>query len=98
MVGQLDVRGCPIRGGRCLYRYRPTSRYVLYDNGAFALQYLGFEYPGSYEQDVGIIRLVFSSDGRSDAIGTLNGELLEVRDRENMHPADFEDATYKRSR
>lgn len=34
----------PVRG------FTMTSRFVLYDNGAFALQYLGFEYPGSYEK------------------------------------------------
>jgi hypothetical protein len=86
----------PVRG------FTMTSRYVLYDNGAFALQYLGFDNPGSYEKDGGtILFLFFPSDGRSgrsDAIGMLNGELLEVRYSDSMHQADFEDATYKRSR
>lgn len=76
-----------------------TSRYVLYDNGVFALQYLGFEYPGGYEKDGGTIRfLLFPPVSRSDdAIGTLNGDLLEVRYSDSMHQADFEDAAYKRS-
>lgn len=83
----------PVRG------YTTTSRYVLYDNGAFALQYLGFEYPGSYEKEGGTIRFLFSpSDSRSGAVGTLNGRLLEVRYSDTMQHADFEDAAYQLAR
>lgn len=81
--------------------FTTTSRYVLYDNGTFALQYIGFEYPGSYEKDGGTVRFLFfpcPCDERSQAIGTLNGELLEVRYSEMMQHSDFENATYTRSR
>lgn len=84
----------PVRG------FTTTSRYVLYDDGAFALQYLGFEYPGSYEKDGGTIRFLFfpcPCNDRSQALATLNGDLLEVRYSEMMQHSDFEDATYKRS-
>ena len=40
----------PVRG------YATTSRYALDAGGAFALQYLGFEYVGSYQEEGATIR------------------------------------------
>ena len=59
---------------------------MLYSNGAFSLSYEGFEpYTGSYRQEDGSILFDFAADGVGsslggpDALGTLNGDLLEVR-------------------
>jgi hypothetical protein len=87
--------------------YTPTSKYVLYNNGAFSLRYddaLGVAYTGSYRQEDGHILFDFGADGRGsvlggpDATGTLNGDLLEVRYSFEMRVgADFEDAVYQRT-
>ena len=84
--------------------FTPRSKYVLYDNGAFALHYEGIEfvYVGAYRPDEdGRIYLDFGADGAasaySDAWGTLNDGLLEVRYNLLMQHSDFEDAAYKRS-
>jgi hypothetical protein len=83
-----------------------NSRFVLYDNGAFLLQYPPSRFgdgrfPGAYRDASGIIMFLFrSSSGRSvdeewdDATGTVNGDSLTIQYRESMHHADFEDAVY----
>ncbi len=80
--------------------YTTASKYVLYENGAFLLQYasLGGEYVGTYRQDNGLISFRFTADGRWFATGTLNGDSLEVRYNEIMELSDFESAVYRRSR
>jgi hypothetical protein len=82
------------------------SRVVLYDNGAFGLQYpslrqgLGYEYRGEYQDANGVIMFLFEFNGRKvgspfdDATGTLNGDSLTVQYHEIMRHADFEDAVY----
>ena len=82
-----------------------SSRFVLYDNGAFELQYLPGQYgpglyPGAYQNADGVIRFLFEFEGRSvgaafnDATGTLKGDSLTVQYDWNMRMADFEDAVY----
>ena len=93
--------------------YTWQSRVVLYDNGACLLQYppsVGGIYgegrlPGAYREENGVIMFLFqSSTGRSidepwsDATGTLNGDVLEVRHNEIAQHSGFENAVYKRSR
>ena len=75
-----------------------TSKYVLYENGAFALQYASpaGELPGAYLFENG--RLSFRFAGGGDASGTLSGDVLEIRYSERMQHSDFENAAYKRSR
>jgi hypothetical protein len=75
-----------------------TSKYVLYENGAFSLQYVSpaGELVGAYLLDNGQISFRFSGGG--DASGTLSGDVLEVRYSERMQHSDFENAVYKRSR
>jgi len=85
--------------------FTPTSKYVLYNNGAFSLRYEALgegAYIGSYRQEDG--RFIFdfggggSQLGGPDAIGTLNGDLLEVRYSFDMRVgADFENAVYQRT-
>jgi hypothetical protein len=76
--------------------YTRNSRYVLYDSGTFAFQYLAFdaEYVGSYLEDGAGIRFIFGP--RSEATGIRKGDFLEVRYNDSMQQADFEDAVYKR--
>jgi hypothetical protein len=93
----------PVRG------YTLTSKYVLYNNGAFSLRYEALgegAYTGSYRQEDGRILFDFGADGvgsgsalgEPDALGTLNGDLLEVRYSFEMRVgADFEDAVYQRT-
>jgi hypothetical protein len=87
--------------------YAQATKYVLYDNGAFSIVYEGpgeVAYTGSYRQEDGRILFDFVADGKGsvlggpDALGTLNGDLLEVRYSFEMRVgADFEDAIYQRT-
>lgn len=84
--------GYPVR------HFTTGSQYVLYDNGAFALQYPFIApYTGVYREENGRIAFEFSPGGQENAVGSLDGDLLEVRYSERMQHADFEDAVYKRS-
>ena len=80
--------------------YTKRSRFVLYDTGAFVLEYpsLGDTgYRGAYRETMG--GLVFDWEGWSvagpwAATGTLNGDALTVRYNLTMQLSDFEDAIY----
>ena len=81
--------------------YTQKSRFVLYDNGAFALQseMSGGLYRGSYTDENGVID--FAWDARSNigtwrATGRLEGDSLNVQDNSVMQLNDFEDAEYTR--
>lgn len=78
--------------------YTTTSEYVVYDSGAFILQYLGFEYRGKYEGDAAELRFYFTDDSQWSATGTLNGELLEIRYSFIAQLDGFDNAVYKRVR
>lgn len=56
-----------------------SSQYVLYENGAFSLQYLaiGVQLVGSYRLQDG--RIIFDFFRGGDASGTFNGDVFEVR-------------------
>jgi hypothetical protein len=83
-----------------------ASRYVLYDNGPFALQYASvnypfFEYLGGYRTDGNRITFYFgwegwSSAGPSGATGWLTEEFLDVRYNLMMQHADFVNGLYIR--
>ena len=89
--------------------YTPTSKYVLYNNGAFSLRYdearAGGPYTGSYRQEDGRILFDFGADGKGptpgepDGLGTLNGDFLEVRYNFwlRVGGGDWEDAVYQRT-
>ena len=82
--------------------YTTRSRYVVYDSGAFGLQYSdngGFEYRGRYNQVNNTI--TFDWDGWSvagpwGATGTLRGDTLTIKYNVIMEMTDFEDAVYLR--
>ena len=81
--------------------FTETSSYVLYDNGAFGLRYespSGFTYTGSHWREDARIIFDFVSDGKQDAVGTLRGDLLELRYSELMQHSDFDNAVYRRMR
>lgn len=82
--------------------YTKHSRFLLYDNGAFALQYtsLSGEYRGGYKESNGT--LTFEWEGSStagpgpwSATATLNDGSLTVRYNLLMQLSDFEDAVYR---
>jgi hypothetical protein len=78
--------------------YTKKSRFVLYDNGAFVLQYpsVGANYRGGYtEANV----IDFQWEGTSvagpwGATGTRKGDSLTVQYNQIMQLTDFEDAVY----
>jgi hypothetical protein len=77
------------------------SRFVLYDNGGFALQYLAVgEYRGTYEEQNGTVTFRWegwSIAGPWGATGTIAGDSLTVRYNEIMELSDFENAVYTRT-
>ena len=77
------------------------SRYVLYDDGAFALQFLsGREYRGVFQQEGGAITFQWQDSslaGPWGATGTVTDELLNVRYNLIMELSDFENAVYRRT-
>jgi hypothetical protein len=79
--------------------YTRQSRFVLYDNGAFVLQYasLGGEYRGAYTESNGVITFQWegsSTAGAWGATGTLKDGSLTVQYNLIMQLSDFEDAVY----
>ena len=82
--------------------YTLTSRFVLYDDGRFALQYeypIG-EYRGTYTTSNGVV--TFNWEGWSvagpwGAEATLSRDVLSVRYNLIMQLTDFEDANYTRT-
>ena len=80
--------------------YTERSRFILYDNGAFSLQYLslsGLPYRGSYTEENGVMDFTWERSNNSnppDATGTLQGDSLKVEYSLNMRMSDFEDAVY----
>ena len=82
--------------------YTKKSRFVLYDNGAFVLQYPSLGeggYRGGYEDANGVIRFEWegwSVAGPWGATGTLKGDSLTVQYNQIMQLTDFEDAVYVR--
>ena len=82
--------------------YTTRSRYVLYDNGAFGLQYSdngGFEYRGRYTEVNSVINFEWegwSTAGPWGATATLRGDTLTVAYNIIMMMTDFENAVYLR--
>jgi hypothetical protein len=84
--------------------YTQQSRFVLYDNGAFVLQYAicncGGAYQGRYTEANGVITFEWegwSTAGPWGATGTLKGDTLTVQYNLIMAMSDFEDAVYLRT-
>ena len=82
--------------------YTKQSRFVLYDNGAFVLEYPSARgYRGGYIEANGVLSFEwegFSDAGPRGATGTLNGDSLTIQYNLVMQMTDFEDAEYARTR
>ncbi len=82
--------------------YTKNSAFVLYDDGAFVLQYrslnvVGGGYRGGYTEMDGVITFEWegwSVAGPWEATGTLKDGMLTVRYNFIMQLTDFEDAAY----
>ena len=78
--------------------YTKKSRFVLYDNGGFVLQYDGLgEYRGRYTEAQGDINFDWEGWSRAGpwgATGTLKGDSLTVQYNTIMQLTDFDDAVY----
>lgn len=79
--------------------YTRQSRFVLYDNGAFVLQFLGLvaDYRGRYTDANGVMTFEWegwSVAGPWGATGTVRGNALTVQYNLVMQLSDFEDAVY----
>jgi len=80
--------------------YTKNSRFVLYDSGAFDLDYPGGGYGGSWTDANGVITFEWkgwSAAGPWGATATLQGDTLTVRYNIVMQLTDFEDAAYRRT-
>jgi Tol biopolymer transport system component len=84
------------------HRHPPgaLSRYVLYDDSTFALQYLGptGEYTGRYSRTGSAVDFSFdgwSTAGPWEATGFLHGDSLVVEYNIVMWLSDFEDGVYR---
>ena len=82
--------------------YTRESRFVLYDNGAFVLQYGGLvgDYRGGYTEANGVIAFEWEDSsvaGPWGATGTIRGDTLTVQYNLIMQLSDFEDAVYART-
>lgn len=89
--------------GAAVASYTRASRFVLADDGRFALRYenIGNEYRGTYTYTEATGRITFAWEGWSlagpwEATGLLQGEVLTVSFNSIMQLTDFENATYTR--
>ncbi|NOT28487.1 MAG: hypothetical protein HOP16_20590 [Acidobacteria bacterium] len=77
--------------------YTANSRFVLYDNGAFALRYMslgGLTFSGRYSNANGAITFEWEDSSAWGATGTLDDVGLTVQYNAHMLAIDFEDAVY----
>jgi TolB protein len=75
----------------------PSSRYILYEDSTFALQYshIARPYTGRYSIADSLITLDFDAKaGQWQATGTLRGDSLTVKYNTDMMLSDFEDGVY----
>jgi hypothetical protein len=96
------IAGIYVASGPLSYpisHYTTSSRFVLRDSGGFSLEYpsLRLDYAGTYANENGRVVFRFAADHRWSAVGTFNGDLLEVRYSLIAGLSDFEDAVYRRS-
>ena len=85
--------------GASVASYTRASRYSLYENGAFELQYgIGGIYRGRFEQTNSLVTFYWegwSTAGPWGATASLDGDTLTVRYNTVMMLTDFEDAVYR---
>ena len=80
--------------------YTKKSQFVLYDNGAFILQFPSIGqggYRGGYREANGLVAFAWEGwnpAGVWSATGALTGNTLTIRYNDIMYLTDFEDAVY----
>jgi hypothetical protein len=80
--------------------YTRSSRMILYDNGAFVLEYPAGVYRGRYTEAGGAMNFLWegwSGAGPWGATGTIASETLTIEYNAVMSMSDFENAVYTRS-
>lgn len=86
-----------IPSSQTLTWYTPRSRYLLYEDGTFTLEYPHASYRGTYKQEGATITFYWegwSLAGSWGAEGSLTNGQLSVRYNLIMRLSDFEDAAY----
>ena len=84
--------------GRAVYPYTADSRYVLYDDGTFALRSpsSGFEWKGRYKYENEHVTFDFDWNSQNEgAVGVFDGNRMTVTYNWYMAMSDFEDAVYQ---
>jgi hypothetical protein len=92
------VFSAPLSSWYPVHDYTITSKYVLYESGAVALQSASpteSTLIGRYEQRNGYMVFIFPESGSATA--TLRGDALEVEYDGRMQHSDYESAVYRRS-
>jgi len=77
-----------------------ASRYVLYGDGTFALQYSSanfFEYRGTYEEINAVVAFYWDACCGWGATGLLSNDALSVHYNERMEYSDFLNGVYIRA-
>jgi hypothetical protein len=83
-------------GGRAVYAYTSDSRYVLNDDGTFALQSPSFEFKGRYKYENEHVIFDFDWNSQTEgAVAVFDGNRMAVTYNWYMGMADFEDAVYQ---
>jgi hypothetical protein len=77
--------------------YTRKSRYLLYENGAFILEYPQGQYRGIYVRDGDLVTFRWEGSGEWQASATEAGDRMVVRYNLHMQLSDFEDAIYRRT-
>jgi hypothetical protein len=82
--------------------FTKQSRFVLFDNGAFVLEYpsLAYRLPGQYRATDSVLMFLFEFQGRTvdeawnDATGRFQGDSLTIEFDLLMQHSDYENAVY----
>ena len=94
-----DLRGATVYDRSSPSMYANGSRFVLYADGTFHLQFPQGEYPGTYSRSDSTIAFRFvdsSVAGRWLADGIVRGDTLVVQYNDIMSLSDFENGAYVR--
>ncbi len=76
--------------------YTAASRYVLNDDGTFAVQFPSGEYRGRYIESEGRLTFAFNDWKDGSATGAFTGDTLAVSYNLYLSMTDFENARYVR--
>lgn len=97
--GNMTLPTAPTSTSRIYVSVQLGSRFVLHDDGTFALQYSGvdIEDRGTYKEANDVITFDWGCCGWV-ATGSLRNDSLSIRYSDNMLHSDFHDGVYIRAR